>query len=493
MQISLHQHMEKKVKADFFYPKSVAIFGSSERRGHFFIHSLINNNFNGPIYSIHPAKRSGAGLPFFKTLNEVPDPTVDNAIIAVPAELVLSCLQDAERKGVKCASIFSSGFSEAGAEGKKLENNLKEFLKTSKIRVVGPNCMGIYCPKSGLAFRTDSKQIDVGSVSFVSQSGGIAINLILRGQKQSLLFSKVVSTGNGIDLTPADFLEFYADDPETKVIGAYLENLGKTPEEGRKLFNALKYANQKKPVIIWRGGRTSMGAKAAASHTGALASNNLIWDAVIKQTGIISVHNFEELVDTLLAFQIVKPSARPKGSGVGLVSVSGGEGVTDSDLLAEFGLTIPRFTEETIKLLEKDNSVASVGVSPANPVDLGTSYFAFSVVDNVIKHLVMDPNINSVIVEISNHYVYNAALLTMNDFSRLFMEQILKTVKEIRRKVDKPILLTMPIIAYEQERLLDRDFFVRNKIAVFDTVEAAGKSIANLLHYETFVKSLPAR
>jgi acyl-CoA synthetase (NDP forming) len=483
----------RKLTHDFFYPKSVAIFGESEKRRFFWIHSLINNGFDGAIYPIHPKRESGAGLKFYKSVFDIPG-SIDYAIIAVPAVYVLDCLKDCVKKGIKFASIFASGFSEIGDKGNILEAAIQDFIVQNDLRVNGPNCMGVYCPKSGLAFRTDSKQIMIGTTSFVSQSGGIAINLILRGQKQALYFSKVISTGNGIDLPPADYIEFLADDPETKVIGAYLENLGKNLEDARHLLSALKYANQKKPVVVWRGGRTVMGAKAASSHTGALATDNTIWNALVKQTGIIDVRTFEELVDTLLAFQIVKPKSRPKGPAVGLVSVSGGVGVTNSDLLADIGLTVPKLSQESIDFIEKDNMVASIGVSPQNPIDLGSTYFALGVVDKVIQRLVADTNVDSVIIEISSHYVYNVALLSMPDYPRLFMEQIEKTIKKSRQIIkDKPILLTIPNIAYEEERLVDRAFFTGKNIPVFDTVESAGKAINNLRRYHLFMENLPKR
>ena len=234
-----------------------------------------------------------------------------------------------------------------------------------------------------------------------------------------------------------------------------------------------------------------MGMKAAASHTGALGSDNKIWDAVVKQTGIIDVKTFEELVDSLIAFQMVKEGYRPTGTGVGLVSVSCGVGVTNSDLLADVGLEVPRLTQETCDKITKDNMVASVGVSPENPIDLGSSYFALSVVDKVIQHLVADQNVNSVIIEVSNHYVYNAALLSVPDYPKLFMEQILKTIKTARKDYkEKPIFLAIPIIAYEQERLFDRDFFTSKNIPVFDSVENAGIALSNLRKYGSFKKKV---
>src|SRR6056297_272027 len=230
-----------RVKREYFYPESVAIFGPSEKRGYYWIHSLVNNGFDGAIYPIHPRKSSGAGFHFYQSVFDVEE-EIDYAIIAVPARIVPKVMEDCGRKGIPFVSIFSSGFSEIGEEGKSLEDKIKKIGEKYNIAINGPNCMGIYCSKSGLAFRTDTNQGGVGRISFVSQSGGICINVILRGHKQEIKYSKVISTGNSIDLTPADYIQFLADDRESKIIGVYLENLGRNKNEGRALFEALRYA-----------------------------------------------------------------------------------------------------------------------------------------------------------------------------------------------------------------------------------------------------------
>ena len=203
-------------------------------------------------------------------------------------------------------------------------------------------------------------QYDKGEISFISQSGGIANNIVLRGHKVSLRFSKVISVGNSIDLSIADYLEFLMDDPETSVIGLYIENVGKSVEEGRRLFKTLRAANRKKPVVVWRGGRTSLGAVAASSHTGAIASNEKIWNAVVKQTGIIGVRTFEELVDILISFQTATQEYLQKGPNIGLMSISGGVGVTNADLLFEMGLNVPQLSQTTTDSILQDPAINNV-------------------------------------------------------------------------------------------------------------------------------------
>ena len=480
---------ERRVKKEFFYPNHIAIFGPSEKRGYYWIHSLIDTGFNGAIYPIHKTKKFGGGLKFYQYLSDVPE-QVDYAIIAVPAEHVSNVLKECAKNRVKFVHIFTSGFSESGEIGRKRSNEIKEIIKKNKMCVAGPNCLGIYCPKSGLSFRSEIYQMDEGGVSFISQSGGIATNVVMRGHKQNLLFSKVISIGNSVDLQSADFLEFLAEDPETKVIGLYLENMGRNEEEKKKLISALKFANKKKPVVVWRGGRTALGARAALSHTGATPTDLKTWDEIVKQTGIVEVRTFEELIDTLIAFEIIKPEFLPKGLNVGLIAVSGGLGVTNSDILGDIGLKIPYLSEKTMKEIMDYDQVSSVGVSAANPIDLGGGFLNLSVMKKVITLSMQDENINSMIIEISQHYIYDRILLLDINFSQAFLKRILETIIQASQVVKgKPVALVMPTVAYEMRDIFDRDYFVRKGIPVFDTVENAGKVIRNLYKYQTHISS----
>lgn len=481
---------EKRVKKEFFYPKHIAIFGPSEKRGYYWIHALINTGFNGAIYPIHKEKKFGAGLQFYPSLSKVPEP-VDYAIIAVPAEFVSSVLKECAKNKVKFVHIFTSGFSESGEVGRERSKEIKSIIKKNNMCVAGPNCLGIYCPKSGLSFRSDIYQMDEGRVSFISQSGGIATNVVLRGHKQNLLFSKVISIGNSVDLQPADFIEFLAEDPETKVIGLYLENMGKTQEEEEKLIVALKNANSIKPVIVWRGGRTALGARAALSHTGSNPTKMEKWAEVLKQTGIIEVRTFEELIDTLIAFEIIKIDFLPKGRNVALITLSGGIGVTNSDLLDDLGLRIPYLSEKTMREIEDYDQISSAGVSAANPIDLGGAFLNLSVVNKVITLSMQDDNIDSMIIEISHHYIYDRILLLDENFSKAFLKRILETIIHASQIVKgKPVALVMPTVAYEMKQLFNRDYFVRKGIPVFDTVENAGKVIRNLNLYYNHMNNI---
>ncbi|OLS15005.1 MAG: succinyl-coa synthetase subunit alpha-like protein [Promethearchaeota archaeon CR_4] len=306
------------------------------------------------------------------------------------------------------------------------------------------------------------------------------------GSKLNIGFSKVISIGNAIDLKPADYVEYLTDDPKTKIIALYIENLGRTPEEVKRFYESLMRAVRKKPVIFWRGGISKRGAVAAASHTGALMSDQTIIEAMIKQTGVIPVRSFEEFMDTLMAFQMMKV---PKGRGIGLVSVSGGVSVTNSDLIAEMGMDIPALGVGTVEKIKQVNLVQSVGVSPQNPIDLGSSYFALAINEQTIFALANDPCIFAVIIEISTHFIYNVRVLALEEFPQLFFESMLKCIKEIRIKIKKPVMIALPEIYYEEETMNDRNVYLKRNIPVFPTVERAARALRNMVIYREFSES----
>jgi acyl-CoA synthetase (NDP forming) len=215
--------------------------------------------------------------------SNLPGP-VDYVVSCVPAWQTPELLEDCRASGVKVVQLYMAGFSETGqGEGIELQKQLVEMARRGRLRLIGPNCMGVYCPSSGMSFSLDFPR-EPGNIGLLCQSGGNAIYLIRSGAARGLRFSKAISYGNACDLNECDILEYLADDPETKVIAAYLE--GTT--DGRRLADVLAEAASAKPVVIYKGGYTEAGSRAAASHTGAMAGSQAIWDGVIRQAGAIS-------------------------------------------------------------------------------------------------------------------------------------------------------------------------------------------------------------
>nr|MDO8108772.1 CoA-binding protein [Candidatus Sigynarchaeota archaeon] len=467
--------------------RGVAIFGESAKRGFYWVKSLMGANYQGSILPINPTIQSAAGVPCYPTLDAAPPIPIDFAIIAVSKKYVIDCLKQCIKYKVKIATIFTSGYSEDDpVQGKKDEQEILDLLKKgyeetgTRLRVLGPNCMGVYYPRNGLAFRSDMGT-EPGNVGIISQSGGLAINITLRGKMLGIKFSKAISIGNSIDLKPAEIMKLMAMDEDTKIIGCYFESLGKTTEDSRRLFSIIKETVKTKPVIIWRGGRSERGSIAASSHTGALKTSSQMWDAFVKQSGVLSVSSFDEFMDTVLAFQFL--GSKVPGKRIGLISISGGSAVTATDDIIEAGLEIPMLTKESQDAI-MSVAVAEVGVSTKNPVDLGNSYFGFSIIEKTVDTILQDPNIDILLYEISTHYIYNAVIMSAGEFPQLYFENAIKSIKHSKRASKKPVFVIMPEIAYDHETITDRKDFLKNNIPVFPTVKRAVAALKNMVRFK---------
>jgi acyl-CoA synthetase (NDP forming) len=274
--------MSTKVDAEsleyIFHPRSVAIIGipsdQAQPIGSGLLDPFSELEFDGKLYPVNPKGGKWRSLKVYSSLEEIPGP-VDYVIVAIPASATPKLIEDCVAKGVKAALFVAAGFSEVGTEeGRRLEEEIVEIARKGGVRIIGPNCFGIYCPKtklsSGLGFPKEC-----GNVGFISQSGGSYFYTVRAAASRGVRFSKAISYGNACDLNESDFLEYFAQDPDTEVIAAYIEGV----KEGRRFLKALEEAAKMKPVIIHKGGYTEAGIKTAASHTGALAGENVIWDA----------------------------------------------------------------------------------------------------------------------------------------------------------------------------------------------------------------------
>ncbi|MFX1295466.1 MAG: CoA-binding protein, partial [Promethearchaeota archaeon] len=460
-----------------------AIVGASPKNDWFWLRNLINIDYHGKIFPINPKYQSALGLTFYNKITDVPTP-IDNVIIVVPAKNVLNVFKECILKNVKLATIFTSGFSELGTkEGKKLEQDLIELKKSTKnnIRILGPNCVGIYCPESGLSFRPDFAR-KPGHIGFISQSGGLAINMGLRGKVLQMFFSKIISFGNAADIKPLELLNYLGQDKQTRIIGMYLEGIKKGPE----FLQLLKKVTPKKPVIILRGGQTDIGAQAALSHTGSLTGSNQLWKSLFQQTGAIPVDSFEEMFDTLLSFNF-NFHHLPKSNNVGLLSVSGGVSVVNTDICSKLGLNIPKLTPESISKLQ--DIVNNVGTSVSNPLDLAASFFNLQALKTSIEVLGNDPNIDSMIMEIANHYIYTTERHSVEGYTQLFYDTVLHLLQKIRRQ-GKPVFVAFPPIAHETRRIWDRKLFIDAKIPIFSSITAAAQALVHLVVYNDYLNQI---
>ncbi len=270
------------------------------KTGTVFLTALLEQGFPGPIYPVNPQAEEINGLKTYPKVADIPGP-VDLAIVLVPHWNSLAVVRECAAKGVKGAVLFTAGYTETGtAEGKALEEELVRLARRAGMRLIGPNGMGLYCPKTGLSFFPGVSK-EPGPVGIVSHSGSLTNILGRLASGKGIRFSKVISSGNDGDLTAADFLTYLGHDPETGLIGAYIEGI----KNGPAFLRALQQASLKKPVIIWKVGLTPEGSRASASHTGALAGSRKVWQAVERQAGAIPVVGFEAWVDALMGFSLL--------------------------------------------------------------------------------------------------------------------------------------------------------------------------------------------
>ncbi|WP_297534364.1 CoA-binding protein [Thermococcus sp.] len=341
----------------FFYPGSVAVFGSFRKGAiaHEILRNIVEGGFKGKIVPVNPKGGTVevAGRVF--QIREKLEEPVDTAIIAIPAKFVPSLLDEIGPL-IRGAVVISAGFSEVGNE--ELERELLEKAKKHGVRVIGPNCAGIF-GVHGKFFGSFEVRVKPGGLALISQSGAFGGAALAMGNDEGIGFSAFVSYGNAADLSESDFLEYFADDENTKAIALYIEGV----KDGRRFLKALRYASERKPVIVLKAGKSESGAKAAASHTGSLAGSYEIYRAAFKQAGAIEVEEMEELFDAAKVFEMY-PKA---GTRVAVITNSGGPGVLATDKLEKLGLEIAKLSDETI---EKLRSFLPPQCSIRNPIDL---------------------------------------------------------------------------------------------------------------------------
>lgn len=348
-----------------FHPRSVAIVGASTQQGPgSFLTAIQEMKFAGDLYPVNPKAEEIQGLKCYPRLTAIPG-DVDYVISSVPLRFVEQLVEDCGVKHVKVLHFFTAGFSETGdEEATALEARVLERAKEFGIRVIGPNCMGLYVPAAGLSFMPGLPP-EPGPVAMLSQSGANAGEFCRTASARGLRYSKVVSYGNGTDVRESELLEYAAEDPDTTVIASYIEGL----TDGQHFLRALRKATAAKPVVILKGGRTEAGTRAANSHTGSLAGSLQIFDAAVRQGGAIRVDRMEELVDMAVTFRYL-PELR--GPRAGIVGGGGGYSVLASDEIGAAGLQMPALPPEIQQKLKDFTPTA--GTSVRNPVDTSVGW-----------------------------------------------------------------------------------------------------------------------
>ncbi len=351
-----------------FQPESVAVIGASKdelKSGGMFISALLKDGYKGAVYPINRKESEIQSLKSYPTVLDVSG-KIDLAILAIPGQGLSQAMAECAQKGVRFAIVHSVGFSELGDEGNVLEKQMVEVARAGGVRIVGPNCMGIFSPKGRINTIVPHARVplDPGGVAFVGQSGWVSENMTRLGSDRGLRFSGIISIGNQCDLTIEDFLEYFGNDDETKVFVAYVEGL----KQPRRFLKLAAEITARKPVIVWKGGESELGARAALSHTGSLAGDFAVFEAACRQNGINFARSLEEMLDLAVAFNC---PYLPAGREVGLIMEAGGGAVAASDACTKAGLKIsplPQGVQQ--RLREFLNGKVPLSKARGNPVDL---------------------------------------------------------------------------------------------------------------------------
>ncbi len=462
-----------------FYPKSVAVLGVSaddEKAGNQFLTAMMTFGFKGRLYPVHPDSKSILGLETYPSVKDIPGP-IDLVYISTPASTVPQIIEDCVAKEVPAVEIYTAGFSELNEEGRRLEHQIVALAK-GKLRIIGPNCFGVYCPRGGTTLMTGVKYPkESGAVALLAQSGGLTTNIVWRGSAHGIRFSKVISYGNACDLNEADFLEYLSSDPETKVIAAYIEGT----KNGKQFFKIAKNLAGQKPLIVWKGGLTQAGKRAVYSHTASLGGEKAVWEAFFKQTGAISVEGIEELLDALILF-----SHNPQVAGrrVAVVGGGGAVGVAAGDSCEKAGLKMPTPSPNIAKQLKA--LFPSAGASLRNPFDAGTPLVPVLHLERILETLLSWHKIDALIID--RIFLYETSLITgTTDIDSVKRAEV---IVDAKKKFNKPILVVLEEMgtdvdtaSAEISRIKARCNFLKSSIPVFPTLNRAVKALSKVCSY----------
>lgn len=460
-----------------FNPRSIAITGITINDavfinlGRIYLDSLMKAGFAGQLYPVNPKGGEIRGKKVYATIKDVPG-SLDYVICCSPARTAPQIVRDSVARGVKAVQLFCSSFSETGTEeGKRLEAEICQIARQGGVRLIGPNCMGVYYPKIGMTFAIDFPK-ESGRVGCICQSGGNAIYLVRMAAQRGIRFSKLVSYGNACDIDESELLEYFVADTETDIILMYIEGV----KDGRRFKRVLERAAKAKPVIVFKGGSTEAGARAASSHTGSLASSIQIWNGLMRQAGAIPVHSLEEMADMVLTFQFLSV---PKGRRVATVGIGGGATVVATDVYSAAGLALPPFPRELQRKLS--GFVPSIaGLSLGNPVDLSAEHFDLALY-NVGKTIVDYHGIDALVFHLPL-----SIIPVVYAYPEQMMFNYIDHVIRIHNETTKPIAAVFHNLPNGE--VWDRAFNCQRKcheagIPAYFTIEAAAKAISQYIGY----------
>lgn len=480
----MSQNRRKQLQQQFapiFYPKSIAVVGVSHnpmKIGSIWLKAILDAGFPGKVFAVNPRGGEILGLTVFPSIRQVPEP-IDYVIVTIPREGVPGLLDDCAQNGVKVVHFFTAGFGELGdMAAQELERVIIEKARLGGFRIIGPNCIGVYSVEARVPYGPAGRIGIPGSVGFIVQSGGVGEKLMELGFARGIHYNKGVSFGNGIDLDGSDFLQYMGIDPKVSVIGVYIEGT----RDGRRLMETIKAVTPIKPVVVLKAGRTEVGAIAAKSHTGSLASPSALWSAMFRQSGAVEVRDVDEMADSLLIFQHLKEW---DGRGIaivgGLIDGGGGISVTAADTCAEHGLNIKPLAPETQTRLSQ--LLGPVGSILHNPVDVSQANGNPAAIREALEVVINDASVDMIIVQEDVGILYKY-------LPEFIIREINSMIIELRARYSKPIVMVLSPGLAEGERTRVEQEFSKVSIPVFPSIERAAKAIANLKSYSSFRRGL---
>lgn len=465
-----------------FNPRTVAVVGDKRAMGYLWLRSM--STFQGKVYSVQidPNEIAGIqelGVPNYASLLDIPD-EIDYVVCAVPRQVSPRILADCIEKGVGAVTLFTSGFAETETEeGIRLQEEIGEMARRADLLLVGPNCMGIYNRRLGLRNSWEQPAGDGGNVGFISQSGTHCINFSMVGDRHGIRCSKAVSFGNAVILDVADYLEYLTDDPETEVIGLYLEGARDT----RRFFGALQQAARRKPVVVWKGGVTRAGARAIYSHTAALATAPALWDAAMRQAGAVQTDNLDETIDAVKALVYCKPGA---GYRMGLIAMTGGQSVVITDAFERAGLEVPLLTAASYEKLSQFFNI--IGGSYRNPLDSGGTIgmgFLPQNLGKLLEILDVDENVDAIAMEVGAGFL--ARRMRENP---ALLDSLLDILSAHRERSQKPLIAIAHPGHLEDVAAMIRSRLLERNIPPFASFQAGAKALRRAIDYWRFREGL---
>jgi acetyltransferase len=451
-----------------FNPESVAIIGASDEEGTVG-YALMKNfkelGFEGKIYPVNIRKSEILGLKAYQTIEQIPEP-IDLAVIATPAKTVPDIVEQCGKAGIKGIVIISAGFKEIGAEGKALEDRILEIKRKYDLRIIGPNCLGVIRPSIKLNATFISRMPKSGNIAFISQSGALGSAILDLAIHENIGFSNFVSIGSMIDVDFGDLIDYFGTDPKTRSILMYIEGL----TDARKFMSAARHFARTKPIIVVKAGKYSESAKAAASHTGSLTGEDMIYDVAFKRAGIVRVDEIEDLFN---AAEVLGLQPLPKGPNLAIITNAGGPGVMATDALIARGGKLAKLSQKTIETL---NSFLPHYWSRGNPIDIlgdakANRYRA------VVEACLNDENVDGILI------IYTAqAVAEPVEIARSIVELTKSRVYQ-----NKTILTSFMGFGAVEEA---NSIFNQNSIPTYSTPEQAIKTYLYMVQYKRNIELL---